>query len=324
MPNNNQIIKPEMIMASGEVLSFATIIQIEDDALTVQTNGSKKLLETVRIGGEIQHSFYASAKAAGLSLSVMSEFANIFQWQLDFSREIHRGDRFDILLEKVSGDRLADEPRILAAWIYQQRRTLTAIRHSDGGYYTQEGKRLGRSFLRLPFEKEYSVSSGFALSRQHPIVGQIRPHKGTDWAVSVGTPVITAADGIVVESVVNHPTAGNYIEIQHGRRYVTRYLHLSQLKVKAGQQVRRGDVIGLSGNTGLSTGPHLHYEMYVDGRPVDAMKTQLRTNRILAGSELSDFKQASAKLLNRLSNKEVLANASDRQLSEASWVFFRN
>ncbi len=316
--NDNRVIKLELTTVSGEVLSFSKVTQAGGDTFTVKTSDKKRLLETIRIGGVIKHSFYASAKSAGLSPSAMSEFANIFQWQLDFSRDIHRGDRFEILLEKVSGDQLADDTRILAAQIYQRRRTLTAIRYSDGRYYTLEGKLPGRTFLRLPLEKEYPVSSGFDLLRQHPIIGQIREHKGTDWAVPLGSPVITTADGIVVESVAGHPTAGNYIEIQHGHRYITRYLHLSQLKVKAGQQVRRGDVIGLSGNSGLSTGPHLHYEVYVDGRPVDAMRVKLRTNRILDGSELSGFMQVSSRYLNILRNKEALVDATINVPSEAS------
>lgn len=315
--NDNCIIELEMTMTSGELLSFSRVIQPAGDAFTVKTDGGKKFLETIHIGGEIQRSFYASAKAAGLSPSAMGKFANIFQWQLEFSRDIHPGDRFEILLGKISEGSL-DNTRILAAQIYQQRRTLTAIRHSDGRYYNLEGILLGRTFLRFPLETEYPVSSGFDLSRRHPIIGQVREHKGTDWAVPEGTPVITTADGFVVESVEDHPAAGNYVEIRHGRRYITRYLHLSQLKIKSGEQVRRGDVIGLSGNSGLSTGPHLHYEVYVDGRPVDAMKAQLRTNRTLAGSELNDFKQLSARLLNRLKNKETLANTAINPLSEAS------
>ncbi len=318
LSNDNRVIKLEITTVSGEVLSFSKVIQAGGDTFTVTVDDKKRPLETVRIGGVIKQSFYASAKVAGLSPSAMSEFANIFQWQLDFSRDIHRGDRFEILLEKVSGDQLADDTRILAAQIYQQRRTLTAIRYSDGRYYTLEGKLLGRTFLRLPLKEEYPVSSGFDLLRQHPIIGQIREHKGTDWSVPVGSPVITTADGIVVESVVGHPTAGNYIEIQHGRRYITRYLHLSQLKVKAGQQVRRGEVIGLSGNSGLSTGPHLHYEVYVDGRPVDAMRAKLRTHRVLDGSELSGFMQVSSRYLNMLRNKEALVDAAINAPSEAS------
>ena len=133
------------------------------------------------------------------------------------------------------------------------------------------------------------MSSHFNLARKHPITGKVRPHNGTDWSVPTGTPVMASADGVVVKAVKNHPTAGNYVEIRNGRRYVTRFLHLDSLDVKEGDKVKRGDVIAKSGNTGLSTGPHLHYELYVDGRAVDAMKARLPEGKVLQGTELAEF-----------------------------------
>ncbi len=141
-------------------------------------------------------------------------------------------------------------------------------------FYDEQGQSLDRALRRIPTAKRYRISSSFDPHRKHPITGRISPHNGTDFATPVGTSVLAAGDGVVVKAR-KHPLAGNYIVIKHGREYSTRYLHLHRILVKPGDHVSMGQRIALSGNTGRSTGPHLHFELLKYGHPVNAMKVPL-------------------------------------------------
>ncbi|MGY0218862.1 peptidoglycan DD-metalloendopeptidase family protein [Endozoicomonadaceae bacterium StTr2] len=246
-----------------------------------------------RIEGTIQGNFYRSGRAAGLSPKVLQRFVTLFQRQIDFSRDLRTGDHFEVLLTGTSGS----NPELLAARLHLTKGTFTALKDQDGQFYTEDGLRLGTSFSRYPVGKDFRVSSDFNLRRVHPVTGKISPHKGTDWAVPVGTPVKATAAGVVVRAVKNHPQAGNYIEIKTAGRYVTRFLHLDSLNVKSGDRVKKGQIIGRSGNSGLSTGPHLHYEMYIDGLAVDVMKVRLPGDSLLSDTELAGFKARTEKLV---------------------------
>lgn len=263
-----------------------------------------------RVAGSINGSFYLSGKAAGLSASAIMEFANIFQWNIDFNTDLRKGDSFELLISQpvqVSGGMDGD---ILGARFIQKDKTTTAIKHSDGRYYTPEGQLLGSTFSRSPLNSKFRVSSSFSKARKHPITGVVKAHKGTDWATPVGTPVYAPADGFIVEARKGHPSAGNYIEMRSGRRYVTRYLHMDSLKVKDGQQIRKGDLLGTTGNTGLSTGPHLHYELYINGRAVDAMTAKLPENTQLQGQTLERFLVSSRNIIQQL-DQTLVAQATE-------------
>jgi len=136
--------------------------------------------------------------------------------------------------------------------------------------------------------KSYRISSPFNPKRVHPVTGRVGPHNGTDFATPTGTRVLTTGDG-VVSRVGNHPFAGRYVEIQHGGQYKTRYLHLHRVLVRRGESVNRGQAIALSGNTGRSTGPHLHFELHIQGRPVDPMKAKIPLERSISKQDRSVF-----------------------------------
>ncbi|OED45010.1 hypothetical protein ACH42_06095 [Endozoicomonas sp. (ex Bugula neritina AB1)] len=293
LDSSSRLTALDVVLKSNERLRFERDRSNGNAEFTIGVIEESVSSEMKRISGDIQNSFYKSAKAVGLSVSTIQQFANIFQWQIDFNRDLHNGDRFEILLKESS----SDDKQIIAARLYQKHKTLSAIRYTDGQYFTEEGKQLGRAFERNPLGDGYKVSSSFNLTRKHPVTGKVQPHKGTDWAVPIGTKVKASADGVVSKAVQNHEAAGNYIEVRHGRRYITRYLHLDSLNVKAGDKVAKGQMIGFSGNTGLSTGPHLHYELYVNGRPVDAMKARLPDGKTLQGTELSQFKDKTSSIV---------------------------
>jgi murein DD-endopeptidase len=168
--------------------------------------------------------------------------------------------------------------------------------HDDGRYYDKQGKSLARAFTRTPLSQKYRVSSPFNPKRVHPVTGRVGPHNGTDFATPTGTKVLSTGDGVVTR-IGNHPFAGRYIDIDHGGTYKTRYLHLQRILVSRGESIRRGQTIALSGNTGRSTGPHLHFELHINGRPVDPMKANIPMAQSISKSEESAFAKRVTKQL---------------------------
>ena len=163
-----------------------------------------------------------------------------------------------------------------------------AILADDGQYYDINGGSLSQSFFRYPLEKQARVSSGFNPRRLNPVTGIVTPHNGVDFAVSRGTPVLSVGNGEVVIAKYSG-SAGNYIAIRHGRQYMTTYMHLDKILVKPGQQVKQGDKIGLSGNTGRSTGPHLHFELHINNKPVNPLTASLPISEGLTGKSKKAF-----------------------------------
>ena len=248
------------------------------------------------LDSEIAGSFYQSALAVGLSEQETGNITDLFKSKMNFSRDIRAGDRFQVVrsLQLLDG-KLTGQSHIEAVRIFSRKHQYNAFLYEDGNYYDEHGESLGRAFLRYPFKGHHRVSSPFNLARRHPITHRISPHKGVDFAMSVGTPVYATGDGVVTR-VKNHRYAGKYIEIQHEGRYLTRYMHLSRITVRRGQKVQRGERIALSGNTGRSTGPHLHYELHVKGRAVNPLKAKIPMAASIPKAKLKAFQQKTAEL----------------------------
>ncbi len=265
--------------------------RIADDAFNYETIVKEGEWRNERVNGTIEGIFYLSAQRAGLTEIEAATVTRIFQEQLDFSRAIRKGDKFQIVRSvQYIDDQPTGQTRIDSARIQRRAREHTAFLFSDGRYYDKEGKSLARAFARTPLAKSYRVSSPFNPRRVHPVTGRVGPHNGTDFATPTGTKVLSTGDGIVTR-VGNHPFAGRYIDIKHGGQYKTRYLHLHRVLVRRGESVSRGQAIALSGNTGRSTGPHLHFELHIHGRPVDPMKAKIPISRSIP----KKYKQAFAK-----------------------------
>lgn len=225
--------------------------------------------------GRITGSFYINAKKSGLSAGQIQQISSALEDKFDFSRQLRVGDTFHILVSKqyINGQYTYDS-EVLGILIKTRRQTYSAFLNEDGRYYDGAGKGLSTAYRRSPLDGRNRISSAFNPRRLHPVTKKIRPHNGTDFAVATGTKVFSIGDG-VVQRAGYHPAAGNYIVIKHGRKYTTRYLHLSKTYVRKGQRIKMGYLIGKSGNTGRSTGPHLHYEFHVYNKPVNAMKVSL-------------------------------------------------
>ncbi|MFO8046923.1 MAG: peptidoglycan DD-metalloendopeptidase family protein [Halomonas sp.] len=289
----------------GNLLAMRMMRNARDGFLAERDDGGFEVATIERTGeasqrlfaGTVSGSFTRSAQATGLSSAEISELSRVLGKKLDFRRDTRRGDRFQVLVESDIIDGSSFDPRVLAVQYEGERLDLTLVRNdADNNFYTPDGESLDPAFNRYPFEGSYRLSSNFNPRRKHPVTGRVSPHRGTDFAMPIGTPVVAPADGRV-EKVANHPTAGRYIVVRHDNGYQTRYLHLSRPLVSRGDRVTMGERIALSGNTGRSTGPHLHYEVLVNNSQVNAMTVSLPENKSLSGDKLMAFRRQAEPLL---------------------------
>jgi murein DD-endopeptidase MepM/ murein hydrolase activator NlpD len=244
-----------------------------NNQFSVRTD-SAPLTASVRMtGGTVASSLYAASDEARLPDSVTRQLADVFSGQIDFHRALRKGAVFSVVYETLEAE---GEPlragRLLSAEITNDKKTYDAVWFQEpgqkGAYYTMGGDSLRRAFLASPMP--YSRrTSGFGM-REHPIFHTQRAHLGVDYAAPTGTPVISVADGVVVESGYSGGF-GNMVVVQHNARQSTVYAHLSKISVRKGQTIKQGDNLGAVGATGWATGPHLHFEFRINGRHVDPL-----------------------------------------------------
>jgi len=273
-----------------------------------QTNVETKPIETRTefAYATIRNSFWNAGIEAGLSDGQIMSVADMFGWDIDFALDMRAGDEFSVLFEKryADGD-FVGYGRILAAEVVNQGERYSAVLHDNGQYYTPQGRAMRKTFLRSPVNFTY-ISSSFNPRRLHPVTGLVRPHNGIDYAAPVGTPIMSSGDGKVIASNYNNLN-GHYVFVQHGERYVTKYLHLSKRIAKAGDRVKQGQIIGRLGATGRVTGPHLHYEFLVDGVHRNPRTVQLPQAKSLDEAELPAFTAVAQQRLAALyDNRRVL------------------
>ncbi len=265
--------------------------------------------------GEITSSLFMAGQEAGLSQNMIMQLANIFGGVIDFVQDPRKGDTIHLVYEDLylDGEKYKDG-EIIAASFTNQGKTFNAFRYSDASgdtsYYNEEGVSMRKAFLLAPVDFT-RISSNFNLRRLHPIYKTTRPHRGTDYAASRGTPVYAAGDGRVYKTGYTKAN-GNYVFIAHGEQYVTKYLHLHKRKVKQGQRVSQSQVIGTVGSTGAATGPHLHYEFLMNGvhRNPRTIHKKLPKAKSLPAAEMPRFQQAT----NRAST-QLAALRSDNRLA---------
>jgi len=254
---------------------------------------------------EIRHSLFGATDAAGIPDSVATGLADIFGGDIDFHRDLRKGDRFSVVFESISHrGRMMRSGRILAAEFVNNGKTFSAMwfetAAGQGGYYTTEGKNIRKAFLRSPLEFS-RVTSGFTSARFHPVLQKWRAHKGTDYGAPIGTRVKATGDAIV-EFVGTQGGYGKAVVLRHQGRYTTLYGHLSGFAsgLKKGGRVSQGDVIGYVGATGLASGPHLHYEFRINNVHQNPLSVALPTAPPLAPEQLVKFREATQPQLARI------------------------
>lgn len=270
-------------------------------------------LVTDVVRGEVDGSFYISARKAGLTDKTVMTISQLFRSKLDFRRDLRAGDSFQAVVERETVDgKSIGHDRLLAARFKLRRSDVGAYLFSDGNYYDANGDSLTPALLRFPTRKHFRISSPFNPRRLNPVTKRYAPHNGVDFAMPVGTPVISTGVGRVTR-VATHRYAGKYVVIDEFGPYSTRYLHLSKILVHKGQHVDRGQVIGLSGNTGRSTGPHLHYELHIKDKPVNPITAVIPMLKSIPKADLADFRKQVEALQDRMAAHTLIAKSTAGQ-----------
>ena len=299
--------------ADGSLLSLSYLdndgnqvaITRQDSRFRVEIRPAPTERRIVVQTAEISSSLYAATDEANLPDSVATQLVEIFGGEIDFHRDLRRGDKFSLLYEQayVNGEPTRNA-RILAAEFINRGRILQAFYFQTGNhggdYFSPDGKSMRKAFLRSPIEFS-RVSSGFSRARFHPVLNRWRAHKGVDYAAPTGTKVRATADG-VVRFAGKQGGYGNAVMLDHQGQFQTVYGHLSRFgDVRRGQRVSQGEVIGYVGQTGLASGPHLHYEFKVSGVQRDPLKTALPDGKPVSAEQQPAFMRSAETLQARLS-----------------------
>lgn len=309
---------------AGELLEFhytttsgkSYRIVAEGAHFVAETRGQDVVRRTARVAGVIRTTLYDALQELGEARQLGSDFAEIFQWDVDFARGIQRGDEFQILYERLYRVRADGREsflrpgRILAARYKGAEGDLTALyfetEEGRGAYYRPDGSPMERAFLAAPLKYE-RVTSSFSAGRVHPILDVVRPHLGIDYAASYGTPLWSVADGVVVHKGWGGGF-GNLIKIEHANGYVSFYSHLSDFArgLKVGDRVRQKQVIGYVGSSGLATGPHVCFRVQKDGRFVNPARLRTQSLEAVSVAQRGDFRTAKETLLSDLTARPMV------------------
>lgn len=299
--------------AEGNLLALQYVSSSESMLQVEKQNGEFKAsdvgvpLETrvLMKSAEIKSSLFGATDAANIPDSVAMQLTDIFSSDIDFHRDLQKGDKFTVVYESFyNKGELIKTGRVLAAEFVNNGKSYRAVYFQDregrGGYYTPEGKNLRKAFLRSPLEFS-RITSGFTSARYHPVLKEWRAHKGVDYGAPSGTRVRAVAEGTVA-FVGKQGGYGNLIVLQHQGQYSTAYGHLSAFakNLRKGSKVSQGDIVGYVGKTGLATGPHLHYEFRVAGVQRNPLSIAMPTAFPIAAQYRADFSKTAADLTTRL------------------------
>jgi murein DD-endopeptidase MepM/ murein hydrolase activator NlpD len=245
------------------------------------------------LSNTIKNNLYSSAVEAGLEPNIIVEFANIFGFEVDFQRDIRRGDTFEVYYEQFVDDNniVRRTGKIIYASMYVNNKEISLYNfkyNNETGFYDVDGKSVIKTLMKTPINGA-RLSSSFGM-RKHPILGFNKLHQGTDFAAPNGTPIMASGNGVVVMAQ-KYKGYGNYILLKHNSTFKTAYAHLSKYGrgVRKGVRVIQGQIIGYVGSTGMSTGPHLHYEVIKNGKKINSQRLKLPTGKILNNEARNKF-----------------------------------
>jgi len=277
-----------------------------NDNFKVNENILQLYKKEVVIKNIIKNNLYSSAMESGVEPNIIVEFARIFGFEVDFQRDIRKGDWFEILYEKFEDDnnKVRDTGKIIYASMYVNGEEINLYNfkfNNEEEYYDIKGKSITKSLMKTPINGA-RLSSSFGM-RKHPILGYNKMHRGTDFAAPSGTPIMASGSGTVTRARWCGG-GGNCVKIKHNSTYETIYAHMKSFAkgIREGRKVKQGQIIGYVGSTGLSTGPHLHYEVIVNGKKVNSQKLKLPSGKILKGEERKQFELDRIKIDLRLAN----------------------
>ena len=281
-------------------ISKTTYVNIDKGSggLEITKNVTQLFKKRIVVDGKISNNLYSSAIKAKMEPNIIIEFARIFGFEVDFQRDIRKGDEFEVMYEKYVDDtnKFIQTGKILYAYLNVNNQKIKLYRFEskkDFDFYDEKGKSISKALMKTPINGA-RLSSPFGL-RKHPILGFTKHHNGTDFAAPTGTPIMASGNGTVIKAGWCG-NGGNCVRIRHNSSYTTGYGHLSKFATKTGRRVRQGQVIGYVGNTGMSTGPHLHYTVKYNGKFINSQKLKLPSGKILKGEERKLFEIERIKL----------------------------
>ncbi len=289
-------------------INNTTSIQISKykDEFKVEENILQLYKKEVVIKKIIKNNLYNAAIESGVEPNIIIEFARIFGFEVDFQRDIRQGDWFEILYEKFEDDnnKVRDTGKIIYASMFVNGEEINLYNFKFNkleDFYDIKGKSITKSLMKTPINGA-RLSSSFGM-RKHPILGYNKMHRGTDFAAPSGTPIMASGSGTVTRARWCGG-GGNCVKIKHNSTYETIYAHMKAFAkgIKEGKKVKQGQIIGYVGSTGLSTGPHLHYEVIVNGKKVNSQKLKLPSGKILTGEERNQFELDRIKIDLKLAN----------------------
>jgi murein DD-endopeptidase MepM/ murein hydrolase activator NlpD len=294
-------------LANGEFLSIKRM----GTQYKTEYHSNTLRIENQYISATVKNSLYETAKQFHIPYPLIRQMTDIFHWEINFSRDVHTGDKFTLLYQAYyQGNKLVKTGDVLALSYTTRTKNYQAVRHQlsahETDYFSPDGASLKQGFSRYPLEFS-RISSLFSLSRVHPILHYRRPHQGIDLAAPTGTPVRATGDGRI-EKINREAGYGNMIKISHqNTAYASIYAHLLRFEkgLKRGTYVKRGQIIGYVGQTGLADGPHCHYEFHVNHTPRNPLTVNLPKAAPVPRQQLGGFKNKASQLLNQLKRYEI-------------------
>ena len=281
-------------------ISKTTYVNIDkrQDGLEVTKNITELFKKDIVVNGKISNNLYSSATKSGMEPNIIIEFARIFGFEVDFQRDIRKGDVFEVMYERYVDDRnkKVKTGKILYAYLNVNNQTIKLYRFgkkNNYDFYDDKGRSIRKALMKTPINGA-RLSSPFG-KRKHPILGFTKHHNGTDFAAPTGTPIMASGNGTVIKAGWCG-NGGNCVRIRHNSTYTTGYGHMSKIATKTGRRVRQGQVIGYVGNTGMSTGPHLHYTVKFNGKFINSQRLKLPSGKVLTGEERKLFEIERIKL----------------------------
>ena len=281
-------------------ISKTTFVRIDKrkDGINITKNITQLFKKNVVVEGKISNNLYSSATLSGMEPSIIIEFARIFGFEVDFQRDIRKGDKFQVMYERYLDDRNKQikTGKILYAYLNVNNQKIKLYRFetkNDFDFYDEKGRSIRKALMKTPINGA-RLSSPFG-NRKHPILGFTKHHNGTDFAAPTGTPIMASGNGTVIKAGWCG-NGGNCGRIRHNSSYTTGYGHMSKIATRNGRRVRQGQIIGYVGNTGMSTGPHLHYTVSYNGKFVNSQKLKLPSGKTLSGDERKKFEIQRIKL----------------------------
>lgn len=308
--NNLQLIKYQLSQLN------TLVIRNKENTFVSEIHTANVKRQQHYLTAEIHHSLYNTGIEQHIPHKLLVQLSRIFSKKINFSKDLRPNDRFTLIYEsKLIDNKKETIGNIIAASITNKNNTYFALRYKNAmkhqSYFSPEGKSLKLSFDRYPVKFSH-ISSHFDPHRMHPILHKTRPHRGVDLAAKHGSPIHAVADGIVSQIGKNRGY-GNMIKLKHNSKYETIYAHMSRFKpgLKRHDKVKRGDIIGFVGQTGLATAPHCHFEFRIAGTPTDPSLVKLPTYPNIESKQLAQFKQKTTPLIEQLKLYEAASNSDD-------------